>query len=423
MRILMLAELYPPVIGGLEVHVKHLSQELVRRGHEVWVATSSYPGLPERAVEHGVVVHRLRGTMHRLPFVYSDPRRSYAPPLPDPEMTLAVGRLLRELRPDVVHAHNWMIHAYLPHWRPGGPVLVRTLHQYDLVCAKWLLMHRDEPTCSGPAFAKCADCAVHQYGAVKGLGTLLGRGVMEAAERATVDMFVPVSNAVARGNQLEARGLPWRVIPNFLPDEVLVADEEHEPCIRDLPAGDFILYVGSLRRAKGIEVLLNAYRQLAGAPPLVLIGTRWPDTPASLPPNVVELNNWTHAAVMAAWDRCLFGVVPSIWEESCPTVLIEGMGSGKAVIASRIGGMVDMLEHERSGLLVPPADVTALRDAMRRLLDDPPFRQQLGETAREHSRAFRTSAVVPRVEALYNELLDRRSDRTMPRRLQGTLKT
>jgi glycosyltransferase involved in cell wall biosynthesis len=423
MRILMLADLYPPVIGGMEVHVKHLSQELVRRGHEVWVATSFYPGLPERAVEDGVVVHRLRGTMHRLPFVYSDPRRSYAPPLPDPEMTLAVGRLLRKLRPDVVHAHNWMIHAYLPHWRPGGPVLVRTLHQYDLVCAKWLLMHRDEPTCSGPAFAKCADCAVHQYGAVKGVGTLLGRMAMGAAERAAVDMFAPVSSAVVRGNQLDARGLPWRVIPNFLPDEVSVADEEHAPCIRDLPAGDFILYVGALRRFKGVDVLLDAYRKLAGAPPLVLIGARWPDTPASFPPNVIALHDWPHAAVMAAWDRCLFGIVPSICEESCPTVLIEAMSSGKAAIASHIGGMVDMLEHERSGLLVSPGDVTALSDAMRRLLDDPPFRQRLGDAARERSRAFRASAVVPRLEALYGELLGRRSDRTLPRRLQGTLKT
>ena len=411
MRVLMLTELYPPVIGGLEVHVRHLSYELVRRGHDVWVATSSQPDRPETTIEDGVTVHRLRGTMHRLPWVYSDPRRSYAPPLPDPEMTLAVGRLLRRFRPDVVHAHNWMIHAFLPHWRPGGPPLVRTLHQYDLVCVKWLLMHRESPTCSGPAITKCTGCAVDQYGLAKGLGTLLGRGAMGAAERAAVDMYVPVSQAVAAGNRLAELGLPWRVIPNFLPDAVPVADESDEPRIRDLPSGPFILFVGALRRHKGLMVLLEAYSQLEGAPPLVLLGARWPDTPDSFPPNVIALHDWSHAAVMAAWDRCLFGVAPSIWEEPCPTVVIEGMSSGKAVIASRIGGMVDMLDHERSGLFVPPGDVMALRDAMRRLLDDSQLRQQLGEAARERSRAFRASAVVPRLEGLYGELLDRRTSK------------
>lgn len=411
MRVLMLTELYPPVIGGLEVHVRHLSHELARRGHDVVVATSWQPGLPECMEEEGVRVHRLRGTMHRLTWLYSDPRRSYAPPLPDPEMTRHVGRLLRTFRPDVIHAHNWMIHAFLPHWRPGGPAVVRTLHQYDLVCAKWLMMYRDLPTCSGPAIVKCTGCAVDHYGLAKGLGTVAGRAVMGAAERAAVEMYVPVSRAVARGNGLAASGVPWRVIPNFLPDEIPVADEAHEPRLRDLPAGDFILFVGALRRHKGLTVLLDAYRQLEGAPPLVLLGARWPDTPAVLPPNVIALHDWSHAAVMAAWSRCLFGVVPSIWEEPCPTVLIEGMACGKAVVASRMGGMVDMVDDEESGLLVPPGDVSALRGAMQRLLGDSTLRERLGQTARERSAQFRAAAVVPRIEALYRELLDRRSGR------------
>jgi glycosyltransferase involved in cell wall biosynthesis len=422
MRILMLTELYPPVIGGLEMHVKHLSLELARRGHRVQIATSWYPGLPAYAVEDGVEVRRLRGTTHRLPWLYADPRRSYAPPLPDPEMTGALGTLVRQFKPDVVHAHNWMIHSYLPHLRRNGPPLVRTLHQYDLVCVKWLKMHRDQPTCTGPSFFKCVDCAADHFGAVKGAVTVVARTGMAVAERAAVDMFVPVSHAVARGNALAARGVPWRVIPNFLPDEVAVADEASDPRLGDLPSGPFILFVGALRRLKGLEILLEAYRRIDGAPPLVLIGARWPDTPTSLPANVIALHDWSHAAVMAAWQRCLFGVVPSICEDSCPTVLIEAMASGKAVIGSRIGGIVDMIEGGRSGILVTPGDPSELGHAMQRLIEDAALRERLGQAARDRSAAFRAAAVVPQIDHLYGELLERRARTQSTHRRQDVVR-
>src|ERR1700744_4285872 len=108
MRILLLSQFYPPVIGGEERHVRNLGAALAKRGHEVVVGTSRRKGSPDEEMDGAVRVRRLPGTLHRLSRLHVDQERPHAPPFPDPELTLALGRLVAEVKPDVVHAHNWI---------------------------------------------------------------------------------------------------------------------------------------------------------------------------------------------------------------------------------------------------------------------------------------------------------------------------
>ncbi len=89
-RILMLSQFYPPIIGGEERHVRTLSAELHARGHEVAVATLWHDDLPEFEVESGVRIYRIRGLFQRIPGIYSERERPHAPPLPDPEAVAGV---------------------------------------------------------------------------------------------------------------------------------------------------------------------------------------------------------------------------------------------------------------------------------------------------------------------------------------------
>jgi glycosyltransferase involved in cell wall biosynthesis len=126
---------------------------------------------------------------------------------------------------------------------------------------------------------------------------------MRQIERRKVDMFLPVSRAVATGSQLAGSGSPYQVIPNFIPDQFPTLPNGDDERLRALPADGYLMFVGDLTEQKGIHVLLRAYSELRDAPPLVLIGRAQPDTPTTLPPNVVVLNNWPHALVMATqWD-------------------------------------------------------------------------------------------------------------------------
>jgi glycosyltransferase involved in cell wall biosynthesis len=77
-------------------------------------------------------------------------------------------------------------------------------------------------------------------------------------------------------------------------------------------------------------------------------------------------------------------LLPSTYGENLPTALIEAAGCAKPVVASRIGGIPDIVEDGRTGLLTPPADATAIARALLTLLNDPARRMAIGEAARVH---------------------------------------
>lgn len=414
MRVLMLAQWYPPIVGGEELHVRNLSTELVRRGHEVTVATLAQPGLAESESHDGVQVVRLRSSAQRLEGLFSDPRRQSAPPIPDPELVIGLERVARRVRPDVMHAHNWIVHSALPLRLSGRAPLVLSLHDFSLVCATKVLLRRGV-NCSGPGPLKCLACAASHYGAAKGTITTISNAVGAVIERRAISAFLPVSSAIARGNGLD--GLPHRVIPNFVPDQQSASDFDVRPYVAQLPDEPFLLFVGALGRLKGLPTLLEAYRLLRDAPPLVLIGYPMRETDAilaDLPPNVRVLGEWPPQAVHAAWAAALMGIVPSICQEGCPTVVIEAMQAAIPVVATRMGGIPDLVVEGKTGLLVPPSDARALAGAIAGLLADPPKAAELGDAGRERSLQFSARAVVPRIESAYREVIETGTLRPAP---------
>lgn len=405
MRILMISYGYPPVIGGVEQHVRNLSANLVARGHQVSVATLWHEGTDDFEVDQGVRVYRLRGTIHRISrLIFRVPGRVYVPPSPDPELVRQIEKIIDEEQPDIVHAHNWLVHSFLPLKTRKKLKLVQTLHSFGLVCIRWNLLYHNEVVCDGPSFFKCLECAQDRYG-FKTLPILLARQATLQRERRLVDKFLPVSPAVAEGNQLTDGPWPYEVVPNFVPDDVATKGNASADYLDLLPDGEFLLFVGSLTTIKGIQVLLEAYQGLKAPPPLVMIGSKWRDTPTEFPPNVIVFNDWPHDAVMAAWERCTIGLIPSICIDSSPTVTVEAMAMGRPVIGSRIGGITEQIVDGKTGLLVTPGDPEELKQALERLLAAPEIRGQMGEAAKEKVQDFFASSVVARIEEIYQEVL------------------
>jgi glycosyltransferase involved in cell wall biosynthesis len=429
MRILLASDHYPPFIGGAHRQTQLLGRELHTRGHQVAVATGWHPGVPAQEDDAGVPVHRFRQVRTWHEGQTAKLRQRHQPPFPDPLEVAGLRRLIDKFRPDVVHSYGWISYSVAAAL-PGREIpLLLSARDYAYGCATRSLVYRGVEPCSGPALQKCLSCAPSLYGYGKGWVAVLGVAGGRELLRRKVDGIHSISTYVqeivrrdflgedkqAASSQSASKQAARRpieaIIPSFREDDDDLAYGDDEPIqqhLEQLPGEPFILFVGALRRVKGVQQLLDAYEQMEAPPPLVLIGTYESDSPRRLPPGVHVVPNLPHRAVMAAWDRALFGVIPSLWPEPLGSVVYEGMSRGKAVIGTTPGGHTDMIVDGVTGLLVPQGNVGALYEAMQALLDDPELRGRFGRAGQARSRLFTAEVNVPRFEQLYRQLIDAR---------------
>jgi glycosyltransferase involved in cell wall biosynthesis len=414
MRILMLAQFYPPILGGTEQYVRALSIELVARGYDVAVATIWHEGMAHFEIDEGIRIYRMRSSMQRFPQLFGSERR-YAPPFPDPELMLELRRVMQKEQPHIVHAHNWLVRSFLPLKMWSKTSLIVSLHDYSLVCVKKSLVYHDT-LCDGPAIVKCLDCAIPHYGIARGAPTVLSNQIMGKAEEKAADMFLAVSQAVAENSGLVGEQRPFRVIPNFISKDadILANKQDISSYLAQLPEEEYLLYVGALSQEKGVNILLRAYSNLINCatttkvPPLVLIGYQtpnWQVPELDNKQNIFVFKDWPHDAVMSAWKRCSMALIPSTWSEPFGIVALEAMSMGKPIIASRIGGLSDIVVDKETGFLLPPGNEQALQEAIHYLLEHPEQREHMGEMGRQRVKRFRTETVIPQIEQVYRDVV------------------
>ena len=146
------------------------------------VATLWHEGFQDYEIDQGVRIFRIHSTTQRATWLYSETQRRHAPPWPDPEATWALRRVIAQVQPEIVHAHNWFMYSFLPLKWQSPARLVVTLHDYSLSCAKRRLVYQGSP-CSGPSLIKCLACSKEHYGLAKGIPTALGHRLMSRVGR------------------------------------------------------------------------------------------------------------------------------------------------------------------------------------------------------------------------------------------------
>jgi glycosyltransferase involved in cell wall biosynthesis len=405
MRILMLSDFYSPLIGGTERHVQMLARELVKRGYHVSVATSMHKGSPAIEEDEGVKVYRIAGWNRALAPFYQDQNRLFNLPVPDPGLTTELQRIVQQERPDIVHAHNWIMYSFLSLKTRSHVKFVLTLHDYGLRCPTVSYLHRGEP-CTGPGYIKCIKCGISQYG--RGKSALITTGLkLSSPLLRHVDKYIAVSSAVKNASKREtgSSSNTIEVLSTFISNTVLdEANQVERPAFLP-PEDNYILFVGKESALKGLDVLLEAYQGLSELAPLVLILSGPGDPARTFPPGVIVARNVPHAQVMGGWKHCAIGVAPSVWPEPFGQVIVEAMACGKPVVASAIGGIPDIILDGTSGLLVKPNDANALREALHALLLDPNKRRQMGKAGQERTHLFTLDVVANRTEQIYQELL------------------
>jgi glycosyltransferase involved in cell wall biosynthesis len=356
-------------VGGLFRHVRDLTAELARRGHQLGVVADSLTADDLTAERLAALGPFATLGIHRLPM----PRLVG---LADVTTPLAVRRLARQLRADVLHGHGAKGGFAARLGRSGPQAALNTPHG-------GVLNYRPGSP-AGQLFRRVE----------RGLGRL-------------TDAYVFESAYAQRAFHAQIGAPPCReaVIHNGL------LPEEFAPVPLDADAKDFV-FIGEFRDVKGISYLLDALAGLVrpdGAPATLAMAGSGPDFAATETRLArdglaarVELLGVRPAREALRRGRCL--VVPSL-AESLPYVILEGTAAGRPVIATDVGGVAEIF-GPTAGHLVPPADATALAAAMQRTLAAP------DDAARE--AAERLAFVAPRfavghmtdaIEALYHEVL------------------
>lgn len=174
-----------------------------------------------------------------------------------------------------------------------------------------------------------------------------------------------------------------------------------------------IAYVGRLAAQKGVTTLLDAFARLpesTGARLLVVgDGPLRPELEQRAEPlgDRVRFTGFLpHDRIPAVLQHADVLMLPSVYEE-LGSVLVEAMAAGLPIVASRVGGIPDLVRDDENGLLAPPGDAAAFAAAVTRVLSEPDTATRLGEAARDTARDYTWPALAFRVAEVYRQVTGR----------------
>lgn len=353
-------------LGGIERVVQGLARHADRRRFDLRVTCTSRGGPLARAIEEEGTPVRILGLRAYYPW----------------DLAAAARWLAREA-PDIVHSHGHFagVVARCAAFCARVPVAVHHLHTIDT--------------------------------GLRGRHRRLERVLARVTHRILCCSHAVLSHAT------QTVGLPRALllaIPNGIDPAPPGGRAEAIRLLGDV-TGPLVGCLGQIATHKGQETLLRACALLAleRTPPTVVLIGDGPDRArlermageAGIASRVVFLGERLDARrLLPALDLV---VVPSIAREGLGLATLEAMDAGRPVVASRVGGLVEVVEEGRTGLLVPPGDPIALASAIRSVLERPDRGRGLGEAGRLRVEAeFRAAVMARRVLAVYEEAFDER---------------
>ena len=402
---------FPNWHAGTEVYTRSLARKVIENGHEALIVCYEPPA-PQDAFEgirvfdtvyEGLPVYRI--SFHKRH------QWSHLADYYDPAMEEHLFRYFSSARPDVVHVVHAMHLTTASIWaakRLRLPV-VATATDFWAICPTFQLVRWDESLCGGPNALACLACTGQDVAGTWPRRLAANKLVSAAlAPVVTALAAVPVDRAPWQASllwlshrrrwmkkalsQVDVLVAPTSNTRRLLAETGLKPAEMHEcgfgledhalrPALaRQRGAVLRLGYVGTFRHSKGVHVLLEAMRRLPSDKiQLAIYGStgHFPEYDERLRELASGLENVSfHGAfpneklpeVFAGFDAL---VIPSLWHENSPLVLLSAFALKTPVVASRVGSLAEMVDHGKNGLLFTMGDAESLAGQLKTLMEQP----------------------------------------------------
>ncbi len=398
MKVLLINKYFFP-LAGAETAYLHTRDLLKARGHEVIdFAMDDSRNLPSEQASHFAVARTYGSDASRLRRVRDAANAVYSL-----SARRALRRLLAEERPDVAHLHNiyhQLTLSLVDELHAQKIPMVQTLHDYKIACPAYTLFTEGAPCrrCVGSSVVsavrhRClknslpaSALGAFEAGLARRRGTYERIGFYVAPSRFTASIAVAAGVAPGR----------VRYLPYFLPDSELAP----APSFTERPPHFF--FGGRLDETKGVEQLLSAFARVPAPATLKIAG--WGPLEAMVVAaaakndRIVFLGARPRPEVFAELAKSRALLLPSIWEDNCPLIMLEAQARATPVIGSNRGGPPEFIRDGVDGFVVDPENSAGLADRIQRLAVDASFAAQLGYRARE--RVLRDHRVDPHLDGL-----------------------
>ncbi len=370
MKILIVNKFLHPN-GGSETYIFQLGKYLESIGHEV-----QYFGMEH---EGRCVSNRLELYTNDMDFHGGSKLKKLTYPIKtiySKEAKKKITAVLKDFQPDVVHINNFnyqltpsIIYAAEKFRKKHNPKLkiVFTAHDYQLLCPNHMFFDKDGRVCEkclGGNFRECAkNNCIHSSKAKSVIGTAEATLYNKLKTYKYIDKIICPSEFLKE--KMDTNPLfknKTVAMHNFIsPIEIPECDKE-----------DYVLYFGRLSEEKGVDILLNA-KDIN----FICAGTGELEETLRSAKNIKTVGFKTGKELYELIAKAKCSVYPSIWYENCPFSVMESIMLGTPVVGADIGGIPELIENGKTGLLFNPSDSKDFVEKVKEITDNPKLAEEM----------------------------------------------
>lgn len=323
-----------------------------------------------------------------------------------------IKKVLEEFKPDIVHINNFqrqLSASIIDAIKEKNIPIVFTAHDLQAICPSITMLDNNKQICEKCFRGKYYNCIKNKCNKNSRLKSIIGA----------------IEGYYYRKSNIYTKKIDVIITPSHFYKTMLIKDGINENKIKVLHnfidinnkeyknnLGNYALYIGRLSKEKGILNLIEAFSKLnKGILHIAGIGDEYDNIKNYIENQKLEkriklLGYLNKDEIAKEIIGCKFVVVPSIWYENCPYSILETLSLGKTIIGSNIGGISELIEDKKTGLLYEPNNIEDLKEKIKLFFEDDNLVNTYSNNAKKFAQKnFSKQKYYKKIIKVYNDLL------------------